>query len=344
MKASWSWTGFLVLGWTSSVAAQPTARLALTWSGPPGCPTTENVQARIDALLGGDASASSVADVRASGQVERVDSGYKLLLNMGVGSTPSSRVIEARTCDELAGAAAIAIALLARSTLSGNSDSSSGGTSSAPSSSSSSSAADGREHPPPPATHPPEPDAPGAKQEPRDAALSSRLRLVLDAPIGLAGWGSQPSTQLGLAGAVGARWRALRLSVRGELWQPRTEQVSGFATRFTLRSARADACIIQTALGVELGPCLGAAVQRLTGDGVTSRVFSAKSVTATWVSGAVGLFVSLPTPGFAHLRFFGDATVLVSPLRPRFVIDQLGPVHEPALAAPRVDLGCEWIF
>ena len=91
--------------------------MTLTWSGPPGCPTTENVQARVDALLGGEASASSVADVHASGQVERVDSGFRLQLDMGVGSTPSSRVIEARTCDELAGAAAIAIALLARSTL-----------------------------------------------------------------------------------------------------------------------------------------------------------------------------------------------------------------------------------
>src|SRR3954466_698011 len=116
MKASWSLTGLLVLGWTTVVAAQPAARLALTWNGPPGCPSTENVQARVDALLGGQASASSVADVRASGQIERVDSGFRLLLNMGIGSTPSSRVIEARTCDQLAGAAAIAIALLARST------------------------------------------------------------------------------------------------------------------------------------------------------------------------------------------------------------------------------------
>jgi hypothetical protein len=63
-----------------------------------------------------------------------------------------------------------------------------------------------------------------------------------------------------------------------------------------------------------------------------------------WVSGVGGLFASVPTPGFVHLRVFGGASVLVSPSRPRFVIDQLGPVHEPALAAPQVDLGCEWIF
>jgi len=339
MKASWSWTGVLVLGWTSAVAAQPTARLALTWSGPPGCPTTENVQARIDALLGGDASASSVADVRASGQVERVESGYRLLLSMGVGSTPSSRVIEARTCDELAGAAAIAIALLARSTLSGASASSAGDSTptSAPT-------ADGREAPPSPPAPQPERPAPAERAEAHGQSGATRARFVLDAPIGVVGWGSLPSPELGLAAAVGIRWRALRASVRGELWQPQTNQVLGFATRFTSRSARAEACLVQDFHGLELGPCLGAAVQRLAGAGIGSRVFMATTGTAVWVSGALGVFASLPTPGFEHLRFFSDATVLVSPVRPRFVIDQLGPVHEPSLAAPRVDLGCEWIF
>src|SRR5687768_6018233 len=116
IKASGSLIGLLLLGWTSALAAQPAARFALSWDGPPGCPSADNVRARVDALLDGGASAGSVADVQASGEVERVDNGYRLLLTMGVDDRPSSRVIEARTCDELAGAAAIAIALLARST------------------------------------------------------------------------------------------------------------------------------------------------------------------------------------------------------------------------------------
>jgi hypothetical protein len=337
MKASWRWTGLLVLGWTSAVGAQPTAHLALTWNGPPGCPTAESVQARVNALLGGDASASSVADVRASGQVERLDSGFRLLLSMGVGSTPSSRIIEARTCDELAGAAAIAIALLARSTLRGDSASPPGDSAPAVL------ALDGQAKPPSPLPHP-GPGPANGPQDPPDTAHSAGTRFVIDAPIGAGGWGSLPSTGLGLAAALGMRWKALRATAGGELWQPQRHLVSGFATHFTLQSALAEACLIQLVHGVELGACLGAAVQRLAGDGVGSEVFSAKSHTAAWFSGTGGLFGSLPTPGFAHLRFFGEATVLVSPVRPRFVIEQLGPVHEPALAAPRLHLGCEWIF
>jgi hypothetical protein len=337
MKASWSLTGLLVVGWTSAAAAQPTARMTLTWSGPPGCPTTENVQARVDALLGGEASASSVADVRASGQVERVDNGFRLQLSMGVGDTPSSRVIEARTCEELAGAAAIAIALLARSTLGGASASSSseGTPASLPS--------EQHENPAPPAPRP-NPDTESSKQKPAAETAPAGLRFVLDAPIGVAGWGSLPATGLGLAAGVGIRWNALRATVRAELWQPQTDEVSGYATRYKLQSGRAAACLTPELNGVQLGPCLGAAVQRLAAAGVGSAVFSASSRTTVWVSGVGGVFASLPTPGFAHLRFFGEATVLVSPRRPRFVIDQLGPVHEPALAAPQVDLGCEWIF
>ena len=334
-KASGCLTGLLVLGWTSALAAQPAARFALSWEGPPGCPTAENVQARVDALLDGGASSGSVADVRASGQVERVDNGFRLLLTMGVGNTPSSRVIEARSCDELAGAAAIAIALLARS---------SSESASAPSTADGASASAASHAPegPPPASANREPAS--RQKEPPAAASPAGWRFVIDAPIGVAGWGSLPSAGVGLGAALGVRWKALRFIARGELWHPQTHQVSGFVSRFTLQSGRAEGCFLQTVHGLELGPCLGAAVQRLTGEGAASEVFSARSRTTLWFSGAGGLFMSVPTPGFAHLRFFGEASVLVSPSRPRFVIDQLGPVHEPGLAAPRLDLGCEWIF
>jgi hypothetical protein len=163
--------------------------------------------------------------------------------------------------------------------------------------------------------------------------------------MGVVGWGSLPSTSLGLGAAAGVRWDGgLRIMAGGELWQPQTHTVSGYASRFRLQSGRAQACLLQSLKGVELGPCLGAALQRVSAEGQGSDVFSATSRTSMWVSGLGGIFASLPTPGFKYLRLFGAATVLVSPVRPRFVIDQLGVVHHPSLAAPRLDLGCEWIF
>ncbi|HEY5372818.1 MAG TPA: hypothetical protein VIK01_03990, partial [Polyangiaceae bacterium] len=291
MKASGGLIGLLVVSWSSALAAQPTARFALSWNGPPGCPTAENIQARVDALLGGAASASRVADVRASGQVERVDNGFRLLLSMGVGSTPSSRVIEARTCDELAGAAAIAIALLARSTAEGGSAPAIGESTpaSAPSAAPPNSA-------PAPLPSPNHDQAGSTKDAPPVEPPPGGLHLLIDAPIGAAGWGSLPSAGLGLGAALGVRWKGLRATVGGELWQPQTDRVSGFASHFALQSGRAEACFIQAVHGLELGPCLGAAAQRLAGEGVGSQVFSANSRTTLWISGSGGLFVSLPTP------------------------------------------------
>jgi len=339
MKASWLLTGILVLGWTSRVAAEPTAHLSLTWNAPPGCPAAENVQSRVSALLGGEASASSVSDVRATGQVERTDTGFRLQLSMGVSGPPSSRVIEARSCEEIAGAAAIAIALLARSTSGSGAAAATGDTTT------SSPPGEGAPNPPP-APEVPRPAPIGASQNPPEsaAAPSEGLRFVIDAPIGLAGWGSLPSASLGLGVGIGLRWKALRTVVRGELWAPQNSKVSGFAAHFALQSARAEVCLLPLLHGVELGPCVGAAAQRLAGDGISSPVFSPKSQTALWASGAAGIFAAVPTPGFAPLHFFAQASVLISPIRPRFLIEQLGTVHEPGLAAPRLDLGCEWIF
>lgn len=340
MKASWFSTGVVALAWASPALAQPTERMSLTWSAPPGCPTTENVQARVDALLGGAASASSVADVRASGQVERMEGGFRLLLSMVVGDIPSSRVIEARTCEELAGAGAIAITLLARSTLGDASEPSEAGISAGSSASAPESSAAHASLSAPRS----EPD--GTDSAPERAAEPSpdRVRFVIDAPIGMAGWGSLPVTSLGLGVALGFRWKLLRVVAGGELWLPQTHQVSGFATRFTLQSARLELCVGQSIHGLELAPCVGVAAEREVAKGIASDVFTARSRTVLWGSGVVGVFASLPVPGLRHLRLMGEARALVSPFRPRFVIDQLGPVHDPSLVAARLDLGFEWIF
>jgi hypothetical protein len=102
--------------------------------------------------------------------------------------------------------------------------------------------------------------------------------------------------------------------------------------------------LTQELSGAELGPCVGVALERLSGQGVASETFSAKSSAALWVSGTGGIMAAVPVPGLPALRIMGQASVRVATRRPRFVIDQLGPVHQPALAAPKVDFGFGLIF
>jgi hypothetical protein len=338
----WALGSLALLGSAGSVAAQPAAHLSLTWDAPVDCPTRDQIQSRVDALLGGDASANSVADVQASGQVERVPSGFRLHLSLAAGDRPTVREFDARTCDELAGAAAIAIALLARSGAT-NADSTAPASSATTSSSrdTSTSTAD--------AAKEADARAKAAAARRREHAeptegRGSRPYLLVDAPLGVVGWGSLPAVALGVGAAAGVRWKALRVVAGGELWRTQTLEQAGFEMRFKLQSARAEACLTQDLSGVEIGPCAGVAVERLSGEGIASQIFTARSATALWVSGTGGVMAAVAVPGFSALRLLGQASVRVPTRRPRFVIDQLGAVHQPAVAAPKLDFGCGWIF
>jgi hypothetical protein len=332
-----------IFGISAPGAAQPAARLSLTWQAPVDCPGRDDIHARVDGLLGGGASASTVADVQASGRVERVANGFRLELNLTAGDRPTVREFEARTCDELAGAAAIAIALLARSGAEGADSTASVDSRANPASS------DGSTPPAAAKASGPEPRAkpvPSSDDEASEdpAGRGGRLYLLVEAPLAVVGWGSLPSTGIGVGAAVGVRWRALRVVAGGELWRTQTFERSGFEMRFKLQSARADVCLTQDVGGLEVGPCAGVSLERLSGEGIASRTFSGRSSSALWVSGTGGVMAALAIPGFSTLRVLGQASVRVPTRRPRFVIDQLGPVHEPALAAPKLDFGCGWIF
>lgn len=325
------------------VAAQPAAHFSLAWDAPTECPTRDEIQTRVEALLGGDASASRVADVQVEGRVERVASGFRLELSLIAGDRPTVRELEASTCDELAGAAAIAIALLARSSAASVDSTAAADTpAAAPAHEGSASLARATARAEKPAT---QPVATRRREISADAAArSERVRLLVDAPLAVVGWGSLPSMGLGVGAAVGVRWKALRAVAGGELWQPQTLDQSGFGARFELQSARAEACLTQDVIGAELGPCIGVALERLSGQGIASETFSARSSSTLWISGTGGIVAAVPVPGLSALRVLGQASVRVATRRPRFVIDQLGPVHQPALAAPKLDFGLGWIF
>jgi hypothetical protein len=341
IRLAWKLWPLSLLGSPSPAAAQPAANLSLIWDAPADCPTRDEIHSRVDGLLGGDASANTVADVQAAGQVERVPSGFRLKLSLAAGTRPTVREFEARTCDELAGAAAIAIALLARSgspsaDATGSADAS---TTSAPRENSTP-RADATPGPAPRA----KPDSTPNPENSDDAARAARLHLLVDAPLGVVGWGSLPSMGIGVGAAVGIRWKALRIVAGGELWRAQTLEHSGFGVKFKLQSARAEACLTQDVSGVEIGPCAGVALERLSAQGVASRTFNARSSTTLWVSASGGIMAAVAVPGFPALRLLGQASVRVPTRRPRFVIDQLGPVFQPALAAPKLDFGCGWIF
>jgi hypothetical protein len=321
-------------------AAQPSTHLALAWNAPAGCPTEADVQARVASLLGGEAATSGVADVRATGQIVRSGAAYRLQLSMSAGSLSSSRVLEAGSCDELAGAAAISLALLARS---GTAEPPLAGTNLTGDASAPPAEAARPAEPRPAVSAPPAPTEQDEARRPAEVSPRA-LHFVLHAPLALVGRGTLPSLGVGLGAAAGLRWRSLRVLAGAELWKEQEREQLGAVARFTLQSARLDACLTQAFGLLDLGPCAGVAGERLVGQGLASSTFAARSARSLWLSGTGGVLASLQVPGTTFWRIVAHATVRVPSTRTRFVIDQLGTVHQPAVAALNLDFGCEWIF
>ena len=106
------------LTWTGRGEAKPAAGIELHWVAPARCPGPNEVRARVRRLLGSDAAgAPSREKLVAEGTVVEVGGHYRLSLTVKQSETEPAgvaRVFESTSCDSLAGAAAVTLALLAR--------------------------------------------------------------------------------------------------------------------------------------------------------------------------------------------------------------------------------------
>src|SRR5213078_3096462 len=99
---------------TRALAQSSEPPLDLHWDAPAGCPSERYVRDRIRKLAG--SARSTDAPVRAEATVTRSDDGqFHLDLAVHVGDLVGARKIDGRSCEDLAGAAAVALALLLRS-------------------------------------------------------------------------------------------------------------------------------------------------------------------------------------------------------------------------------------
>jgi hypothetical protein len=112
--------GSVVVAWSATGEAQPIAGVDVRWVAPARCPGPDDVQARVRRLLGPRAQqATRQEPLVAEATVVTVDGRYRLTLTVRTvrqGDEPSgvTRTFESASCESLAGAAAVTLALLAR--------------------------------------------------------------------------------------------------------------------------------------------------------------------------------------------------------------------------------------
>ncbi len=83
----------------------------VTWTAPPGCPQADTVQAAISSNLAREDFGGALASVRVQAEIVPAPPGWRLRVSVRLPSGAVDRELTAGTCDELAAAAGLIIAV-----------------------------------------------------------------------------------------------------------------------------------------------------------------------------------------------------------------------------------------
>lgn len=320
--AALSGAAILVL-FQSRAAAEPSARVELTWQAPAGCPGRDEILAKARTLMGGHGTRS----VSAVGRIEPRPSGFELVLSAQGTDVELRRRLDGGSCQELGDAAALILAMAARPELP-QSRESAAPASPAPAAPPSPSRVEARRKPLDSAPRPPrvakgEADRGATARSNRAARFDFLAGSLVDA-------GSLPAPTLHLVGGVGLRGDAGGVEGQFRYWLERDrEVVPGKGGELALAAG--------ALLGCLAGPpraavCAGAELGQLRGRGYGTDNDETRRV--VWVAGILsGRMVAIQS---RWLRMGGLVEVGVPVRQYEFLLEGLAPVvHRPWVLCPR---------
>lgn len=332
----------------------------LTWQAPQECPARSVVLDKVRRLLGTRAAPGSV--LRAEGRITKARAGYRLELVLQGGAETGERKLAARRCADLAGAAAVALALLYSDAVAEesqpvpakdtettektkNSRRASDGAGTAQTKQSPDSA--GTEERTPSIA---DADADGERAnrvEPTRAQEgSSQYRVLVDIPYGTARFGPSPNRGLGLGVGAGVGVATENWSLRLLAQVSRSERLVveerpeyGADVRFASAGLLGCRDVHVGAFGVS--GCLAFALQLVRAEGY-GRFIEPRPRTGIWPSaGLAALAFWQPFELFAVL-VGGGAELHFA--RPRVTLEEVGLVRELSSTSAAIFVIPEWRF
>jgi len=297
-------------------AAEPGV-LTLSWQGPAGCPSRDELREGIARLLGGDIRVPQGGKLEARALVTHGQT-WAVEIETELAGQPGHRSIEAASCHDLANATALIVALMI--------------------------------DPDAVAAHATQP-RPVVATPPAD--VSAKGRSPTNVLLGIHAAGSQgtlPSWDAGLGAELGLAGRFWRAELRGT-YGLRRDQKAGVAApagafgQFNFVSAALAGCFNLRAGGLAYGPCLDAEAGMVSAQGFgISQSLPAHTL---WLALGGGLYASLPLRHRLSLPLHLD--VLAPLRRSEFVFkDETGKVTSRVFQAPvaggRLSAGIELSF
>jgi hypothetical protein len=346
------WTTCAPLLVSRAAFAEAPGPVDLRWDAPVQCPPHRAVMDRVRALAG--TTPGTHGPIRADARVESARDGrggLRLTLTVHYGQTSGTRVITSSSCDDLAGATAVAISLLLGGDFGEETGSTGGAASgSAPGTSAHGSAgaapASGEPHPPP--SHGGEPaDSPrtGHTEETRSALPARRWHIDVRAPTLLVDVGSLPHAGFGFGAAAAFRYDAFRVALGGALWLSQTvtndDGPSPTGAGFDRWSLDLAGCRAWTAGIMEVAPCMSLSVDDVSARGTGPQV-NPLSTQTSWVSLGPEVLGSLRLTDYAALVLGVSARWATS--QPRFSVAGLGELYQVSPITAEALLGCDWIL
>lgn len=326
--------------------AEP-APLRIEWTAPPECPRREAVAAKVRKLLG--PAAAERSEFRAEGVIESRTDGYRLHLVVQDGQESGERTLTAKRCEDLVGAAAVALALLYSNgvgeTAPVDSVAANGAVTDAGTSSETAPATDPStpKATPMPAVPPPSEQSEGASpSNPRPAPR--RWRLLLDAPLLGAALGPLPDPRpvLGAGAGVEAGAWSVRLVVYASSSQQiPAQRLSGYGADAWLAGAALWGCHELGDGDWRFSPCvlLGADYLRAGGYG---RFLSPSARGALWP--VVGIAAIGRLRLLERLAVAAGVSGQLHVARPTLTLEEVGLVTDLAPVAAILFVAPEWNF
>lgn len=357
------------LAYSGRAYAQTTAApLELKWTALEGCPSADTVLTRVRKIAG--ATRPTPNTLRADATVTQPSDGlFRLRLEIHYGDLAAVRNIEGKSCKDLAGATAVALALLLSSEeplserdLAGTSATTTGSASSGTDTGSDSSGGDQKTDGQTTTAQrqPPKPPAPPARAKHDDSSSIAepsaprRWRVLLLAPIGALSVGPMKQLSRGLSVGAGLSFDRWQFLAEAKLWASQHETVSHVGeesdvelNRFTVGGR---ACRFMIGGQFELAPCALVSVHHLSVVASGSAFEPSGTPTATWAALGVGAHTRLSITSWLAVVAAVDGEVQLA--RPEVVTSPPPESHLPssepivrlAPVAATLSFGLEWIF
>jgi hypothetical protein len=345
-----------------SGTAESGVPVQLGWQAPANCPQEAQVRQKLRDLLGASARDAAPSRLRAEGQIEAIGDRFRLTLNIRYDLVNATRVVQASSCEDLSGVAAVTLALLFRAEHSSNAPLTAkdlGGASAAIGAENRSAAgaeadtdADAANRPENardrlPATEVAAEKPAGDEQvraSESGGANPSSWQFAFRAPELKVDIGVLPEPSYGMGLAAGLRHDAWRFLVSGTFWLAQDYVPGpflGYGAHFGRVSGELSGCRRFRFTAFELAPCAVASLDDVSARGTGVGISSTNPRTA-WLSLGAGLQGLWSLSRNAALVFGINARVATS--KPRFVSESVGEIAQVGPLALGASLGCEWLL